>query len=95
MFVQKLGGSFCAPVELSGQHILQSEPVHRQSVAHEVDDGATVTVLCATDAVAGTGGQYFEYTRSGVFRAHASSEESYDELKAKRLWEVSAELTSC
>lgn len=60
-----------------------------------VDDGATVSVLCATDAVAATGGKYFEYTRSGVFRAHSSSEESYDEVKAKTLWEVSSELTGC
>jgi len=57
-----------------------------------VDDGATVTVLfCSVRPtrwlawwLAGMGGQYFEYTRSGVFRARASSEESYDELNARR-----------
>ena len=58
-----------------------------------VDDGARVTVLCATDAAASKGGEYWELTRDGSFRTHASSDESYDEGLARRLWEHSAELT--
>ena len=60
-----------------------------------VDDGATATVRCATDSAAAAGGGYFEFTRHGSFRELASSEESYDEDKARRLWELSAELTGC
>lgn len=57
-----------------------------------IDDGAEATVRCATDSLATKGGEYFEYTKEGVFRAQPSSVESYDEDKAKALWERSAEL---
>jgi len=57
------------------------------------DDGAECQIRCAVDAMASHGGEYFEFTRDGEFRAIKSSEISYDEAKAKRLWEVSAKLT--
>ena len=41
-----------------------------------IDDGARCVVLCATDAKAASGGEYFEFTREGVFQTHASSDET-------------------
>jgi hypothetical protein len=48
-------------------------------------------VLVATSREASTGGQYYEYTRAKQLRSQASSKESFDERKQKKLWNLSCE----
>lgn len=61
-------------------------------VTRSLQDGAECEVKCAVDPAAEKGGEYFELTRDGEFRAHRSSDVSYDEEKQRRLWEESAKL---
>ena len=53
-----------------------------------VEEGATCEVLCCTSTEAVDGG-YFRMSREGVLEQIPSSGESYDEEKARRLWEMS------
>ena len=62
------------------------------TVTRSIDEGATCCVLCATSADCVDGG-YHRTTKEGVLEALPSSTESYDEAKAKRLWEMSTRLT--
>ncbi len=64
------------------------------AVTRSLDDGGTCVYLVATatHGAATEGGQYFEYTRDGVLRAHRSSEESYDTGRQERLWRASCRL---
>ena len=57
-----------------------------------VDEGATAYVLCATSDDCVDGG-YHQLTKEGSLEAIPSSEESYDEAKAKKLWQLSSRLT--
>eukprot|EP00967_Tisochrysis_lutea_P053801 scaffold67068_cov25-Tisochrysis_lutea.AAC.2 len=58
-----------------------------------VNEGATCVVLCSTAAAASKGGGYFELSADGTeIVPAATSDEGRDEVKAKRLWELSEEL---
>jgi NAD(P)-dependent dehydrogenase (short-subunit alcohol dehydrogenase family) len=57
-----------------------------------IDEGAAVAVLCATSDVCADGG-YHRLTKEGALELIQSSEESYDEAKAKKLWQMSTRLT--
>ena len=61
------------------------------SVTRTVEDAAMCQVLVATSREASTGGHYFEYTRAKQLRIQASSKESFDEGKQKKLWNLSCE----
>lgn len=57
-----------------------------------IEEGATAEVLCATSDEC-IDGAYHQLTKEGKLEAIKSSEESYDEAKAKKLWQLSTRLT--
>ena len=57
-----------------------------------IEEGATVEVLCATSDECVDGG-YHRLTKEGQLEVISSSEESYDEATAKKLWLMSTRLT--
>ena len=59
-------------------------------VTRSPEDGANVIVQASTSDVASKGGQYFELPKGmDTIEAIPSSDESMDEEKAKKLWEIS------
>jgi NAD(P)-dependent dehydrogenase (short-subunit alcohol dehydrogenase family) len=63
-------------------------------VTRSPEDGAEVIVQAGTSDVASRGGQYFKLPKGeSAIEALASSEESMDEAKAKKLWDLS--LATC
>ena len=63
------------------------------NVTRTIDEGAACIVMCATSDDAVDGG-YHRLSRDGRLEVIESSEESYDEAKAKKLWSISAKLTA-
>lgn len=57
-----------------------------------LDDGALCSILAATSSAAAAGGGYYELNRQGQLEAVRSSEASYDQATAAKLWKASAQL---
>lgn len=76
------------------RYVLDSFRYFGMGVTRSPEDGAECMVQAGTSDVASKGGQYFKLPKGETsIEALASSEESMDESKAKKLWELS--LTTC